>query len=113
MLEQPMKRLYLLPMAEISRLPQPIADHWDWQYQGACRTLPSEMFFHPDGERGPRRRNRENAAKAICATCPVLIQCREHALAVQEPYGIWGGLSEEDRLAIIGQDQPSEVFHAS
>jgi WhiB family redox-sensing transcriptional regulator len=113
MLEQPMKRLYLLPMAEISRLPQPIADHWDWQYQGACRTLPSEMFFHPDGERGPRRRNRENVAKAICATCPVLIQCREHALAVQEPYGIWGGLSEEDRLAIIGQDQPSEVFHAS
>jgi WhiB family transcriptional regulator, redox-sensing transcriptional regulator len=113
MLEQPMKRLYLLRMAEISRLPQPIADHWDWQYQGACRTLPSEMFFHPDGERGPRRRNRENAAKAICATCPVLIRCREHALAVQEPYGIWGGLSEEDRLAIIGQDQPSEVFHAS
>jgi WhiB family redox-sensing transcriptional regulator len=113
MLEQPMKRLYLLRMAEISRLPQPIADHWDWQYQGACRTLPSEMFFHPDGERGPRRRNRENAAKAICAACPVIVQCREHALAVQEPYGIWGGLSEEDRLAIIGQDQPSEVFHAS
>jgi WhiB family redox-sensing transcriptional regulator len=113
MLEQPMKRLYLLRMAEISRLPQPIADHWDWQYEGACRTLPSEMFFHPDGERGPRRRNRENAAKAICATCPVLIQCREHALAVQEPYGIWGGLSEEDRLAIIGQDQPAAVFHAS
>ena len=113
MLEQPMKRLYRLRMAEISRLPQPIADHWDWQYEGACRTLPSEMFFHPDGERGPRRRNRENAAKAICATCPVLIQCREHALAVQEPYGIWGGLSEEDRLAIIGQDQPAAVFHAS
>ena len=60
-----MKRLYLSSMAEISRLPQPIADHWEWQYEGACRTMPSEMFFHPDGERGPRRRNRENAAKAL------------------------------------------------
>ncbi len=112
-LEQPMKRLYLLPMAEISRLPQPIADHWDWQFEGACRTMPSEMFFHPDGERGPRRRNRENAAKAVCASCPVIQQCRAHALAVQEPYGIWGGLSEDDRLAIIGNEKPSEVYHAS
>jgi WhiB family redox-sensing transcriptional regulator len=24
-------------------------------------------------------------------------QCREHALAVREPYGVWGGLSEDDR----------------
>jgi WhiB family redox-sensing transcriptional regulator len=96
-----MKRLYLSRMAEISRLPQPIADHWEWQYEGSCRTMPSEMFFHPDGERGPRRRNRENAAKAVCASCPVIQQCRAHALAVQEPYGIWGGLSEDDRLAIL------------
>jgi WhiB family redox-sensing transcriptional regulator len=112
-LEQPMKRLYLPSMAEISRLPQPIADHWEWQYEGSCRTLPSEMFFHPDGERGPRRRNRENAAKAICASCPVLMQCRSHALAVQEPYGIWGGLSEDDRLTIIGKEVTPEVSHAS
>jgi len=112
-LEQPMKRLYLSSMAEISRLPQPIADQWEWQYEGSCRTMPSEMFFHPDGERGPRRRNRENAAKAVCASCPVIQQCRAHALAVQEPYGIWGGLSEDDRLAIIGNEKPSEVYHAS
>ncbi len=112
-LEQPMQRLYGSCMAEISRLPQPIADHWEWQYEGSCRTMPSEMFFHPDGERGPRRRNRENAAKAICASCPVIQQCRTHALAVQEPYGIWGGLSEDDRLAIIGKEITPEVSHAS
>ena len=108
-----MQRLYGSCMAEISRLPQPIADHWEWQYEGSCRTMPSEMFFHPDGERGPRRRNRENAAKAICASCPVIQQCRTHALAVQEPYGIWGGLSEDDRLAIIGKEITPEVSHAS
>jgi WhiB family redox-sensing transcriptional regulator len=97
-------------MAETSRLPRPVADEWEWQYQGSCRELPSEMFFHPDGERGPRRRNRENTAKAICASCPVIAACRAHALAVQEPYGIWGGLSEDDRLAIIGKTS-SQKFH--
>jgi len=61
------------------------------------------MFFHPEGERGPRRRNREAAAKAICATCPVLAQCRAHAIAIREPYGIWGGLGEEEREKLIGK----------
>ena len=88
-------------MAEISRLPIPVMEEWEWQYKGACRDLDPEMFFHPDGERGPRRRNRENAAKAICASCPVIAACRAHALAVQEPYGIWGGLSEDDRTEIL------------
>lgn len=109
-LEQPMKRLYcVLPrgtnrskeMAEISRLPIPVMEEWEWQYKGACRDLDPEAFFHPDGERGPRRRNRENAAKAVCASCPVIVACRAHALAVQEPYGIWGGLSEDDRAVIL------------
>jgi len=59
------------------------------------------VYSSTDGERGPRRAHREATAKAVCATCPVIQQCREHALAVQEPYGIWGGLSEDDRLAII------------
>lgn len=101
MLEQLMKRLYPTSMNENSKTPRPVASDWEWQFDGACRELPSEMFFHPDGERGPRRRNRENTAKAICATCPVIEACRKHALAIQEPYGIWGGLSEDDRVAII------------
>jgi WhiB family redox-sensing transcriptional regulator len=32
---------------------------------------------------------------------------------VQEPYGIWGGLSEDDRLAIIGKDVKTDISHAS
>ncbi len=84
-------------MAEISRLPGPVADLWEWQMQGACRTTGSEIFFHPEGERGPSRRNRDLAAKAVCLTCPVLVQCREHALRVREPYGVWGGMSEHER----------------
>lgn len=108
--EQLMARLYGSPMSETSRLPKPVASNWEWQYEGACRSLPTEMFFHPDGERGPRRKARENAAKAVCATCPVIAACRAHALAAQEPYGIWGGLTEEERLDIISKAQRQQRF---
>lgn len=90
-------------MAETAHLPKPLVDLWQWQNSGACRDLPSEMFFHPDGERGPSRRNRENKALAVCATCPVIQQCRNQALVIQEPYGIWGGLTEEDRVVIVNK----------
>ena len=74
-------------MASILRLPQPLVDVWDWQRWAACRTLPSSMFFHPDGERGFRRQQREDQAKAVCAGCPVRSDCLEHSLRVREPYG--------------------------
>lgn len=87
-------------MADVSRLPGPNADFWDWQMESACRGEDPSVFFHPEGERGEARAARERAAKAICAGCPVLAECATHALAVREPYGVWGGMSEEDREAI-------------
>ena len=86
-----------------SRLPGPGLDHWEWQLEGACRAEDTALFFHPEGERGPRRSNREAAAKAVCARCPVLEVCRDHALATREPFGVWGGLSETDREEILGR----------
>lgn len=88
-------------MASISRLPMPLQDTYDWQYDGACRAVDPETFFSPDAERGPRRRKREAAAKALCAVCPVIDACRDHALRVQEPYGVWGGLSINERDLIL------------
>jgi WhiB family redox-sensing transcriptional regulator len=84
-------------MADVSRLPVVVAEEWDWQLDGSCRGVDSSLFFHSDNERGFARAQRETRAKAICQTCPVLQQCREHALTVQEPYGIWGGLGEAER----------------
>ena len=88
-------------MADIRRLPGRTAELWEWQVHGACRGMDSARFFYPEGERGPRRERREEAAKEICAQCPVLTDCRAHALQVQEPYGIWGGLTEHERFAIL------------
>ncbi len=88
-------------MADTRRLPVPVTEIWEWQVRGACRGMDSAFFFHPEGERGPARANREARAKQICRRCPVLEQCRRHALAVHEPYGVWGGLSESERDIII------------
>ncbi|MGZ7495891.1 WhiB family transcriptional regulator [Corynebacterium sp. ZY180755] len=93
-------------MTLLHLLPGPNADLWDWQLQGACRGENSEVFYHPDGERGRARRMRERRAKAVCAGCPVLEQCRRHAIEVQEPYGIWGGMSESERHRIIQATRP-------
>src|SRR4029453_17444644 len=67
-------------MAEISRLPGPVADIWEWQLGGPCRAAAPRLFFPPEGERGPARRERDASAREICSTCPVLQQCRTHAL---------------------------------
>jgi len=63
--------------------------------------LDTAAFYHPENERGPSRSRRELRAKAICATCPVIESCRRWALAAREPYGVWGGLSVEEREALL------------
>ncbi|MGI8534966.1 MAG: WhiB family transcriptional regulator [Mycobacteriales bacterium] len=90
-------------MTDISRLPKPHSDLWEWQLLGSCRGKDTELFFHPEGERGSRRSNREAAAKAVCASCPVRRECRAHALSAHEPYGVWGGLSEHEREMLVGR----------
>jgi WhiB family redox-sensing transcriptional regulator len=94
-------------MTDLRHLPGPASDFWEWQLQGACRGLDTEAFFHPDNERGPRRIAREAAAKAVCAQCPVIRECAEHALRAREPYGVWGGLSETERDEILAGDRPA------
>ena len=88
-------------MGHVTSAPGPVADLREWQFEGACRETGSESFYHPDGERGAARRLRDAAAKEICAACPVIAACREHALAIREPFGVWGGLTEDERQVIL------------
>lgn len=88
-------------MPQPEQLPGPNADIWNWQLQGLCRGMDSSMFFHPDGERGRARTQREQRAKEMCRRCPVIEACRSHALEVGEPYGVWGGLSESERDLLL------------
>lgn len=84
-------------MAEVSLLPLPVVATWEWQLHAACRDVNSVVFFGPDREGQNSRERREREAKLVCRGCPVLRQCRDHALRVGEPYGVWGGMTARER----------------
>ncbi|GAA2025302.1 hypothetical protein GCM10009839_24170 [Catenulispora yoronensis] len=76
---------------------RPLLTTWQWQAAAACRGLPSAAFFSPTGERGEARERREQAAKRICAGCPVREECAAFAVALGERHGTWGGLTDKER----------------
>ena len=80
----------------------------EWSDRAACLRAEPETFF-PIGK-GGFALDEVSAAKAICATCAVLEQCREYALRSRQPFGVWGGLDEEERRAVwAAQPEPALV----
>ena len=61
-----------------------------WQERGLCAQTDPEAFF-------PEKGGSTREAKKVCLTCDVRQQCLEYALAHDERFGIWGGLSERER----------------
>ncbi|UXY24119.1 WhiB family transcriptional regulator [Streptomyces cynarae] len=76
---------------------KPLLEIWKWQADAACRGMDSSVFFSPTGERGAARRRREEAARAICGSCPVSSACDLFAKASRQAYGVWGGRTEAER----------------
>ena len=75
-----------------------------WQVKAACRGPQAAVFFPPTHpERKDERAEREERAKQICAMCSVRKQCLEYALQIREPHGIWGGLNELERKAVLAR----------
>ncbi|WP_370383632.1 WhiB family transcriptional regulator [Catenulispora sp. GAS73] len=79
-----------------------------WIERAACQGADPTLFFGPDvlstdgrRERIAERRRREAEAKVFCADCPVRAQCAEHALSLPEAHGVWGGMGEMERLALL------------
>lgn len=72
-----------------------------WEDDAACRGHDPQLFFGPNRfEPKAERLEREQAAKRICATCPVTAECLQHALVVEEAFGVWGGLGETERRGL-------------
>ena len=65
-------------------------DAQSWQEQALCAETDPEAFF-------PEKGGSTREAKKICTGCEVKAQCLEYALANDERFGIWGGLSERER----------------
>ena len=62
----------------------------DWMTDALCAQVGGDWHF-PDKGGSPR------AAKRICGECVVRTTCLEYALINAEPFGVWGGLSEDER----------------
>jgi WhiB family transcriptional regulator, redox-sensing transcriptional regulator len=74
----------------------------EWQNNALCRGNHAHLFFPPSTfERKDDRERREMRAKAICNVCPVMGECSQYAVAIREPFGIWGGMTEADRKQLI------------
>ena len=74
----------------------------EWQLKAACRGPQAAVFFPPGTfERKEDKLGRELRAKDICRTCPVRRPCLDYALQIREPHGIWGGLNENERKALM------------
>lgn len=67
-----------------------------WALNAACRGTDPDLF-HPGRGEGSTT---VAAAKAVCATCSVIAECRDYALRNKERLGVWGGLSGKQRKRI-------------
>ncbi len=61
-----------------------------WQERALCAQTDPEAFF-------PEKGGSTREAKRVCVSCDVRSECLEYALANDERFGIWGGLSERER----------------
>lgn len=73
-----------------------------WQERAACRGPLAVVFFPPAHfERKEDKIAREGRAKTICDSCVVKGECLEYAVNIRERHGIWGGLNEMERRALL------------
>jgi hypothetical protein len=69
------------------------ADAQSWQERALCAETDPEAFF-------PEKGGSIREAKRICMGCGVRAECLEYALANDERFGVWGGLSERERRRV-------------
>lgn len=65
-----------------------------WQEEALCRQIDVGDVFFPEVGGSPR------LAQMICRDCPVKAQCLNYALERNEPFGIWGGLTQRERRKV-------------
>lgn len=65
----------------------------EWSLQAACReNEPDELFV---------RGAEQNKAKMVCSGCVVRTECLAEALDNQIEWGVWGGMTERERRALL------------
>ncbi len=89
--EEPRPRLSLVVDSDVAGVEQLLdAADEQWQERALCAQTDPEAFF-------PEKGGSTREAKRICMGCEVRDECLDYALAHDERFGIWGGLSERER----------------
>lgn len=65
----------------------------DWTTSAACRASDPDALFVQGAA--------QNRAKAICLACPVRTECLADALDNRIEFGVWGGMTERERRALL------------
>ncbi|WP_330172275.1 WhiB family transcriptional regulator [Streptomyces sp. NBC_01498] len=65
----------------------------EWSGRGACRVVDPDTLFVQGQE--------QNRAKSVCLGCQVRTECLAHALDNREEFGVWGGMTERERRALL------------
>ena len=65
----------------------------EWSSRGACRTADPDALFVQGAA--------QNRAKAVCLGCPVRTECLADALDHRIEFGVWGGMTERERRALL------------
>ncbi len=65
----------------------------DWAASAACRASRPDALFVKGAE--------QNRAKQMCAACPVRAECLAEALDDRIEWGVWGGMTERERRALL------------
>lgn len=86
----------LVASGEVMRRSVPLVESCSWLSAAACHGQ-GRLFYNEVDEPRRIRRTKERHAKRICARCPVVNECLEHALIRPERYGIWGGTTADER----------------
>ena len=76
----------------------PAPSRTEWFDDAACRDADMDIFF-------PVSDAHADAAKAICAVCPVREECLEYALNLRPADGVFGGLTPIERHRLIRRQQ--------
>lgn len=71
----------------------------DWRDLAACRDVNADLFFPVGDPAAPANVLQAAEAKRVCAGCQVRAECLSFALSAAEPFGVWGGTSEDERNA--------------
>ncbi|MFF0194673.1 WhiB family transcriptional regulator [Streptomyces anulatus] len=106
---QPLHHPLQVAAVPAQRTPAREDDAGPWHSEAACRRDEAGLFFAPSKEPTAARLAREEAAKRVCARCPVMVECREHALMQPEPYGVWGGLTAAERRVALARRRRRDI----